>query len=374
METCGGLGTWGLRASCDYVCAGKTCGGQCKPGAARCSSATELETCDAAGEWGTLTACEYACVNAACGGVCTPGSKRCGAMGATVETCTAAGEWQAQACSGACTDGACSTCTPGETECVSSVQLRTCGATGEWGAASQCANACFGNACVGVCKPAARECVAGALSPQYHICSLDGQWSTPTKCDPKPACSGGNCVDNPKVVFVTSTLYTGNLGGLSGADAKCQERASAAGLSGTFRAYLSDTTGSPSTRFNQQVGPYRRVDGVVVAQSYKALTSGALLNLLNLTEKGGTPPVAKPGAMLANPCGAETSNLVWSNTTFSGALGSAETSCANWTTTNGGKVAFGRWDVLDHWSNYCAATGGETTRCASQAPIYCFEQ
>src|SRR5262249_21672037 len=38
------------------------------------------------------------------------------------------------------------------------------------------------------------------------------------------------------VAFVTSTVHTGQLGGLAGADAICQERASAAGLCGHFVA------------------------------------------------------------------------------------------------------------------------------------------
>jgi len=36
-----------------------------------------------------------------------------------------------------------------------------------------------------------------------------------------------------KRIFVTSTTYDGNLGGLAGADAKCAARGAAAGLSGS---------------------------------------------------------------------------------------------------------------------------------------------
>ena len=43
-------------------------------------------------------------------------------------------------------------------------------------------------------------------------------------------------------VFNSSTSYNGNLGGLTGADAKCQSRAAAAGLTGTYKAWLSSTT------------------------------------------------------------------------------------------------------------------------------------
>src|SRR5262249_42934796 len=43
----------------------------------------------------------------------------------------------------------------------------------------------------------------------------------------------------PKRVFVTSTTHDGNLGGLDGADAICASLAANAGLSGTYKAWLS---------------------------------------------------------------------------------------------------------------------------------------
>lgn len=42
-----------------------------------------------------------------------------------------------------------------------------------------------------------------------------------------------------KRVFITSTTYDGNLGGVLGADAKCQTRAGAAALGGTWKAIIS---------------------------------------------------------------------------------------------------------------------------------------
>ncbi|HET9957704.1 MAG TPA: hypothetical protein VFQ61_24570 [Polyangiaceae bacterium] len=374
METCGAIGAWGFKAACDFVCSGKKCGGQCRPGAKRCASPTELQSCDSSGEWTGVSACAYACVNDACGGVCKPRTKRCGASGKTVETCSATGQWEAQSCPEACVDGACSSCTPGETECVSSSQVRACNAAGQWEAATTCANACVTNQCGGVCKPGARQCVGNASTPQYQICSASGQWGAATSCAPEPACKAGSCGQDPKLVFVTSSLYTGNLGGLSGADAKCNERARAAGLSGTFRAFLSDGTGSPATRFSKQGGPYRRVDNVVVAQNFNDLTANGLSKLINLTEKGSAPPAAKPPASRSDICGPDTSNLVWSNTLRSGSVAVSDGGCSNWTTTNSGKTNFGRFDDLQHWSSWCTSTGGDNPQCAAQAPLYCFEQ
>ena len=88
----------------------------------------------------------------------------------------------------------------------------------------------------------------------------------------------------PKLVFVSSAAYTGNLGGLTGADAKCQALATAAGFPGTFKAWLSDTTNSPSTRFTHWPLGYVRVDGVMVASSWADLTDGSLTAPINRDE------------------------------------------------------------------------------------------
>ena len=47
---------------------------------------------------------------------------------------------------------------------------------------------------------------------------------------------------------MTSSSWNGNLGGLSGADAKCQQAANATGLGGTWVAWLSDSTHNAKDR------------------------------------------------------------------------------------------------------------------------------
>src|SRR5437868_4155746 len=64
----------------------------------------------------------------------------------------------------------------------------------------------------------------------------------------------------PNIVFVTSTRYTANLGGLAGADAICQAHATDAGLPGTYRAWISTAAEAPATRFGGARG-WARVDG-----------------------------------------------------------------------------------------------------------------
>ena len=68
---------------------------------------------------------------------------------------------------------------------------------------------------------------------------------------------------------------------------------------GTFRAWLSDSTGSPSTRFTQSTLRYVRVDGVKVADDWADLTditmtAGFLYTPINVTENGDQLSEASP--------------------------------------------------------------------------------
>jgi hypothetical protein len=74
-------------------------------------------------------------------------------------------------------------------------------------------------------------------------------------------CSGASTcrldLDDDKrvtAVFVTSTTQTGNLGGLSGADQICNDRAVAAGLTGNYLAWLSTSSMDAIDRFSNTRG------------------------------------------------------------------------------------------------------------------------
>jgi len=162
-----------------------------------------------------------------------------------------------------------------------------------------------------------------------------------------------------KRVFVTSQLYTGNFGGLAGADARCQERADAAGLGGTYMAWLSDNTGSPSTRFTRSSVPYVLVDGTVVADNWTDLTDGTIDAPINRTELNGAPP---NGDMTC------TSVSVWTNTRTDGTQWNPGNSCNNWTGT--GSALWGYFTLASaEWTTACQ--GGI---CTWREPIYCFQQ
>lgn len=173
-----------------------------------------------------------------------------------------------------------------------------------------------------------------------------------------------------KRVFVTSTTYNGNLGGALGADAKCQTVASAAMLVGTFVAWVSDAKDTPAGRFTK-VGPYKLIDGTLIANDWAELTSGKLRHAIDLTEKGGPPPTgSSPFCTSGQPLG------VWSGTTPSG-IKSSQDSCAGFTNGNfafTSQVEFGDPKSLDSgWTTGNCLNAG-ATYCAKLAPLYCFQQ
>ena len=98
--------------------------------------------------------------------------------------------------------------------------------------------------------------------------------------------------------FVTSAPVGkgGDLGGLAGADAHCQQLAQAAGAGGkTWHAYLSTATNAanPGATVNARDrigrGPWKNAKGVVIATSVEDLHSDAnkITKETGLTEKGG---------------------------------------------------------------------------------------
>ena len=96
----------------------------------------------------------------------------------------------------------------------------------------------------------------------------DGALDTPGPSDTPP--------EGPHVVFVTSMAISGGmppLGGLAGADAFCQSRATAAKLTGTYLAWLAAGAVTPASRMVHHTGPYQLTTGDVIAQGWTDLLS-----------------------------------------------------------------------------------------------------
>ena len=130
-------------------------------------------------------------------------------------------------------------------------------------------------------------------------------------------------VDCERTVFVSSTEVSGNLGGLAGADARCQALADASTdprVKGrAFLAWLSTLAASPATRFVHGTKSYVRVDGATIASTWSELVSGGLRSGIGLDEKGQ----AHNGA-------------VWTATTSQNAMPQG-LSCLDWTSASFGE-------------------------------------
>jgi hypothetical protein len=236
----------------------------------------------------------------------------------------------------------CGTCTGTEPICVNNV-CQACSTT----------DPCTAGCCAsdGSCQPGDADSACGSTGQLCDVCEVIEACASGS-CVPRPCGQGGVCL-----VFATSTTHDGNLGGLDGADAICKGRAAAANLPGTYKAWLSDDTGSPSTRFVQSTGPYRRVDGETIANNWTDLTDGDLLAQITRTEHNG-------GAT-ANP------PFIWTDTTTSGEMITNVNDCENWTSNADMSIGGyrGRTD-----SGGAAWTVALTASCRLPARLYCFQQ
>ncbi|MCA9638830.1 MAG: DUF4215 domain-containing protein, partial [Myxococcales bacterium] len=88
----------------------------------------------------------------------------------------------------------------------------------------------------------------------HAVCGDGYIWSGIEECDDGNTQGGdecdASCQSEARHVFVTDETYNGALGGLAGADQKCQASASAANLPGSYYAWVSASDGSPSSRFS----------------------------------------------------------------------------------------------------------------------------
>src|SRR5205085_6318529 len=115
-----------------------------------------------------------------------------------------------------------------------------------------------------------------------------------------------------KRVFVTSSITYGTMAGYAGADGRCRSAAVAAGLGGTWAAWLSVSDTDAKARIPDI--EYRLVDGTTIVANSKAdLLDGALLSPINKDEGGVV-----------------TNDMVWTGTNTDGTK-DGSSYCFNWT-------------------------------------------
>lgn len=214
------------------------------------------------------------------------------------------------------------------------------------------------------CDGSGVDCPADALADENTACGAfqctGAAAACPTSCFAHTDCAtGAMCVSNACVrgrwAFTTSAGNNGNIGGLAGADAFCQGLAATAGLPGTYRAWLSDSTGSPSTRFTQSsipwIMPSGSTGGIILANNWADLTDGTIDALFLQNELGVT---------VAN-------NIPFTNTTGAGTEWNGN-DCSDWTST-AGTGAYGNTGGTDAtWTQ--SGSGGA---CNVVHRYYCFQ-
>jgi len=208
----------------------------------------------------------------------------------------------------------------------------------------------------------------------------DGELQGPEECDlgsengsgeflPNSVPCTDGCRFKAKLVFLSSVAYKGGeLGGVEGADLKCQNLATLANFdnTGNFKAWLSDALHSPLKDFTHPAGmPYVRPDGVRVANDWDDLI---------LNGPGDGIIVTETGASLLN-------TGVWTGTAPSGMLFPGGT-CQSWSssklldTSRAGQSgvnkqqdqAWKQWVAEKQW------TSSTSFGCHTAYRIYCFEQ
>ncbi|MCC6597635.1 MAG: hypothetical protein IT559_02460 [Alphaproteobacteria bacterium] len=161
-----------------------------------------------------------------------------------------------------------------------------------------------------------------------------------------------------KCVFVSSALYTGaQIGGVSGAHAKCTALAAASGRYGTYKAWIADSTAgsAPSTSFSiaGTTLPFKLPNGTTVADNWADLIDGSLDNAIERDENGNVAGLPE---------------RTWTNVNTSGARLSSSEHCSNWGSTSG-NGSVGRDNEIDSDWTY-----KEDRVCSDSYHIYCFEQ
>lgn len=204
----------------------------------------------------------------------------------------------------------------------------------------------------------------GVVGGKAVDCKISDEWSPAIKtaCQGHPTCPASSptstarpTVMYPARVFITAASYNGNLGGLSGADAKCQARANTVNLGGTWKAWLSDDITTAASRLEHNTAGYKDLNGNYIAADWSSLTSGRLKNPININEY----------KRIQNSWG------IWTNTYYDGTLMKhPSTSCNNWSSSASG--VYGVLGNATRTDSYW--TVNSSAYCSSTYPLYCLEQ
>lgn len=172
-------------------------------------------------------------------------------------------------------------------------------------------------------------------------------------------------VDTSRVVFLLP--YMGApmaYEGLEGADQHCQANAEAAGLEGTFMAWLSaGSTAQVVDRFSVEGGPFVLVDGTHVATDWADLTDGSL-----------TAPILVDASGVVYDAGGVPERYVITHTAADGTSAPGVAPCSGFTSNSVVEAGWGNAGNTDgSWTH-----SDDRWQCDSDSgggpSLYCFQQ
>jgi hypothetical protein len=166
------------------------------------------------------------------------------------------------------------------------------------------------------------------------------------------------CLTCERTIFLLQTTSNGAMGGVDGADARCQAAANASGRPGvvgkTFRAWLSGGGETAAQRHVHSNAAYAMPNGVIVAADWNELVTTGPRVPIHVYEDGGA---VQTGA-----------RFVWSGTAPNGA--GTTRNCGSWTSADPTlDASVGQTNLGD---------GGWTATalrdCGNVAHLYCIER
>lgn len=253
--------------------------------------------------------------------------------------------------------------------CRSNCELNVCGDGFVYAGAEECDNGDANSDLFGGCDDACtvNRCGDGELDVGFEECD-DGERNGAGGGDGGMAGCGLDCGFSGRRMFLSSQLFTGDMGTRAGADLACRNMAEAAGLRhpAAYRALLGDSLGSANTMFADDTGglPFIDPSGMILAASYPELIDLGPGLGVTTTETGEITTYAR----------------VWTNL---GSFGDAyllepADTCVDWTSSSVEKSArvgrnavdaddFSAWQAGHHWLTL------ENKPCTELARIYCVE-
>jgi len=223
----------------------------------------------------------------------------------------------------------------------------------------------YGGCAPGTCLWGPR-CGDGQVDPGDELCDPGMAIDPRSQAEP----CGPNCRFAGRIVFLSSQLYTGDLGGVSGADLKCQTLAKAfdPAHAHTYRAWISDSSSEPAMTFAHgamfATTPYMLRSGVEVAASFD-----------DLIQHG-----PKVGITLTDTLEVLLDWRAWTHTSHAGIAVPDDHHCAQWTSKAFNlKAVVGNTGLspdspdLQTWTDERWWTRYEERGCNLKARLYCFE-